>query len=129
MAKPKTKHSTALAHYRAPRASAPIIVRTVAPRPAKVKHHRKGRGQSTEKVLMALFVGGFAMGFLDKPGGPGASIPTIPMLGKAGTIALAAHFFGKGKAGMVTDIRNAAAVITAYEFGLKGSVSGEGEVI
>ena len=83
---------------------------------------------SSQKVLMGLIVGGFAMGFLDKPGGPGASIPTIPVLGKAGTIAVAAHFFGKGKAGLVTDVRNAAAVVAAYEFGLKGSVSGEGEI-
>lgn len=126
MAKTKT-HSKALAPYRAPRAAAPIIIRE---RSAMTHHkpkkggHRRGR-VSSEKALMALFVGGFAMGFLDKPGGPGASIPTIPMLGKAGTIALAAHFFAKGKAGIITDVRNAAAVITAYEFGLKGSVSGD----
>lgn len=132
MAKTKTKTTTALA--RAPRAPAPIIIREVrsaAVTKPKGKHHKGGGGKraSTEKVLMSLFIGGFAMGFLDKPGGPGANIPTIPMLGKAGTIAVAAHFFGKGKAGLVTDIRNAAAVVTAYEFGLKGSVSGEGDVV
>ena len=69
------------------------------------------------------------MGYLDKPGGLGTNIPTIPILGKAGTIALAAHFFGKGRAGLATDIRNAAAVVASYEFGLKGSVSGDGEPI
>lgn len=80
---------------------------------------------STEKALMGMVVGGFVLGFLDKPGGPGANIPTIPMLGKAGTIALAAHFLGKGKPGMVTDVRNAAAAVAGYEFGYKGSVSGD----
>lgn len=128
MAKSKTRSSTALALHRAPRAAAPIIVRVPSGSPShKGKKHHKGGGrrQSSEKVLMGLFVGGFAMGFLDKPGGPGANIPTIPLLGKAGTIAIAAHFFGKGKAGLATDIRNAAAVVAAYEFGLKGSISGD----
>jgi hypothetical protein len=131
MAKTKTRHSHALAPYRhAPRASAPIIVRVPSGTTKhKGKKHHRGNGKSSEKILMGLAVGGFAMGFLDKPGGPGANIPTIPILGKAGTIALAAHFFGKGRAGLVTDIRNAAAVVAAYEFGLKGSVSGEGDVI
>jgi acyl-coenzyme A thioesterase PaaI-like protein len=132
MAKTKHKTSHALAPYRAPRASAPIIVRVPSgvtkQHKAAKKHHRNG-GKSSEKILMGLAMGGFAMGFLDKPGGPGANIPTIPILGKAGTIALAAHFFGKGRAGLVTDIRNAAAVVAAYEFGLKGSVSGEGDLV
>jgi len=127
MAKTKTHgHSTALATLGA-RAGSPIIVRetrTVARRAPKKKHHR-GRGkQSSEKVLMGLVMGGFAMGFIDKPGTL-PNIPTIPILGKAGTIAVAAHFFAKGRGGIITDIRNAAAVVAAYEFGLKGSVSGD----
>jgi hypothetical protein len=79
---------------------------------------------SSEKVLIGLIVGGFGLGFLDKSA---VAIPTIPVLGKAGTIAVAAHFFGKGKPGLVTDVRNAAAVVAAYEFGSKGSVSGDDE--
>ena len=130
MARTKHRHSTALARYSAPRAARPIVVRVPSGAPRHKKHHRKGGGgKSTEKVLMGLVIGGFAMGYLDKPGGLGANIPTIPILGKAGTIALAAHFFGKGRAGLATDIRNAAAVVASYEFGLKGSVSGDGEPI
>jgi hypothetical protein len=102
-----------------------IVVRPVAAKPSKKGHRGKGRGrQSSEKTLMGLVVGGFILGFIDKSG---TSIPTIPILGRAGTIALAAHFFGKGKAGMVTDVRNSAASVAAYEFGLKGSVSGDDE--
>jgi hypothetical protein len=101
-----------------------IVVRPVAAK--TTKHHkggRRGRGKaSSEKTLMGLIVGGFILGFIDKSG---TSIPTIPILGRAGTIAVAAHFFGKGKAGMVTDVRNSAASVAAYEFGLKGSVSGD----
>jgi hypothetical protein len=130
----KTKTTShALAPYRAPRAQAPIVVRVANPSgkgKGKGKHHKGGgRRQSSEKVLMGLVIGGFAMGYLDKAGGMGANIPVIPVLGKAGTIAVAAHLFAKGRPGIATDIRNAAAVVTAYEFGLKGSVSGDGEVI
>lgn len=102
-----------------------IVVRASAPVKKHKKHHRRGAGMSSEKVLLGLAMGGFAMGFIDKPGGPAANIPTIPILGKAGTIAVVAHFFGKGRGGIITDIRNAAAVVAAYEFGLKGSVSGD----
>ena len=102
-----------------------IVVRPVAGKATK-KHHGGGRkGQSSTKQIMGLLVGGFVMGYIDK-GGLGANIPTIPLLGRAGTIAVAAHFFGKGRQGIVTDIRNAAAAIASYEFGLKGSVSGDG---
>lgn len=120
MAKTKT-HSTAIVH-RAPRAPQPITVRVAAPR-AKKHGGRRGKGRmSSEKQLMGLILGGFALGFIDKSG---TAIPTIPILGKAGTIAVAAHFFGKGKAGYVTDIRNAAASVAAYEFGKEGKVSGD----
>lgn len=72
--------------------------------------------------MLGLAVGALALGFLDKSA---TTIPTIPILGKAGTIALAAHFFGKGKPGMVTDVRNAAVCVAAYEFGKDGKVSGD----
>lgn len=121
--KTKTKE---IIKYR-PRPTQEIIVR--APRAAaKPKHKGKGRGkgrQSSEKVLMGLCVGGLALGYFDKSGTT-FPIPTIPVLGKAGTIAVIAHFFGKGKQGMVTDIRNAAAVVASYEFGKDGKVSGDG---
>jgi hypothetical protein len=124
----KTKTETALAtrpHH--PRAPQPIIIREkVAGKTTKhgKSGHRRGH-QSAEKQLMGFIIGGFAMGFLDKPDGPGKNIPVIPVLGKAGTIAVACHFFGKGKAGIVTDVRNAAAVVAAYEYGNKGSISGD----
>lgn len=102
-----------------------IVVRPSAAKPAKHHKGHRGKGQSSTKQLMGLVLGGFVMGFIDK-GGLGMNIPTIPILGRAGTIAVAAHFFGKGKQGIVTDIRNGAAVVAAYEFGLKGSVSGDG---
>ncbi len=99
-----------------------IVVRQAASKPAKKKGgHRRGH-QSAEKVLMGMAMGGFALGFVDKSG---TSIPTIPLLGRAGTIALAAHFIGKGRPGLLTDIRNAAAAVAAYEMGSTGKIAGD----
>jgi len=104
-----------------------IVLRQAAtPATTKGKGKKGGghrRGQSSEKVLMGMAMGGFALGFIDKQG---TAIPTIPILGRAGTIALAAHFIGKGRPGLLTDVRNAAAAVAAYEMGNKGSVSGDG---
>jgi hypothetical protein len=120
----RTHHRAALVPYRHHSTPRTIIVRAPsAPHHKKKGHHASKK--SSEKVLLGLAVGGLAMGFLDKPGGIAATLPTIPLLGKAGTIALIAHFVQKGRGGIFTDIRNAAAVVAAYEFGLKGSVSGD----
>lgn len=117
----KTK-SRAITHYRAPSHARPIVIRQSAPR-TKHKGHRRGHAkQSSQKMLIGLIVGGFGLGFLDKSA---TAIPTIPVLGKAGTIAVAAHFFGHGKPGLVTDVRNAAAAVAAYEYGSKGAISGD----
>jgi hypothetical protein len=124
----KRKQPAALAAYQAglrSHSSTPqtIVVRPAAPVAKKQKHRRSvGGGHSSDKVLMGMAVGGFALGFVDKSG---TAIPTIPILGRAGTIALACHFIGKGKPGMLTDIRNAAAAVAAYEMGSTGKVSGE----
>lgn len=112
--------ASASVHTLHPKGSKPINVRVSAPRPKKVK--RVGsRGQSSQKILTGMVIGGFILGYIDKTQ---TNIPTIPVLGKAGTIAVAAHFFAKGKPGMATDVRNAAAAVAAYEYGNKGSISG-----
>lgn len=102
------------------------IIRERAPSSGKKKGHRGVRRQSSEKVLMGMAMGGFILGYIDKTQ---TNIPTIPILGRAGTIAVAAHFFAKGKPGIATDVRNAAAAVAAYEYGNKGSISGaEGSI-
>lgn len=120
MAKTATKTRTIVRTIPAP---TPIIRYRERSRPKK--HHRgRGRGQSSQKLLMGMLLGGFAMGFIDKQG-TSLPIPTLPVLGRAGTIAAVAHFLGKGKPGIVTDVRNAAAAIAAYEYGSTGKVSGD----
>lgn len=111
-------------YYAAQRAASrpqTIVVRSRSAPHKKVKHHRRSTA-SSEKVLMGMAMGGFALGFIDKSG---TSIPTIPLLGRAGTIALAAHFIGKGKPGILTDVRNAAAAVAAYEMGSTGKIAGD----
>jgi len=68
-------------------------------------------------------MGGALLGFLDQA--IGSKLPTIPLLGRAGTIALGAYLFGKGRGGgMLRDIALAASAVAGYEIGTKGSVSG-----
>jgi hypothetical protein len=69
----------------------------------------------------AIAAAGFALGFLDKSG---TAIPTIPLLGKAGTIAAGLYFFAPA-GGIWADAMVAAAAIAGYELGFKGSISGD----
>lgn len=72
---------------------------------------------------MEFAIGGAAFGFISKQFGD--KLPTLPLLGRSGTIALAAYWFGKGKGGLVRDIAISAAVIAGYEIGTTGHISGE----
>lgn len=71
--------------------------------------------------MIAMAIGGFAYGFIEKTF---PQIPTVPLLGKSGTIAAAAYFFG-GSNKYVRDIGQAAAVIAGYSLGATGTISGE----
>lgn len=66
-------------------------------------------------------VGGFAYGFIEKTWGD--KIPTIPGIGKSGTVAAAVYFL-KPKSAILKDVGFAAAVIAGYSFGKTGTVSG-----
>jgi hypothetical protein len=100
---------------------------TTAQARAVLKSKGKGGGKrsgatkaSSEKQLMNFAMGGAIVGAatatLEKPGGFLApdklkDIPGGETLGSEGIIALAAHFIGKGKAGVLTNVRNAAAAM------------------
>lgn len=70
----------------------------------------------------ALALGGFLYGYLEKNV---TSIPTVPVIGKSGTIALACYFLGGKHPGIIADVGNAASVIAGYSFGATGKVSGD----
>jgi hypothetical protein len=103
----------------------PIIIRPVAAKPVKHKHHRRHGGGSglMNKERMGIVLGGFAVGFLQKQG---IKLPALPVLGEAGTIGLAAYFLsGNGKNKLASEICTAALAIAAYEMGSTGAVVGE----
>jgi len=52
------------------------------------------------------------------------TLPTVPLLGRAGTIALAVYFL-KPKMGLLQDAGIAAAAIAGNELAAKGSISGD----
>src|SRR6266851_9381959 len=118
---------TQIIRYAPPRTVAPII-RVSAPRgPShKKKHHHrsKGGGALTKERLFALALGGAAFGFIEKSFG--AQLPTLPLIGRAGTITIGAYMLSKGRGGgIVADIARAGSVIAGYQIGTTGKIAGE----
>jgi hypothetical protein len=115
----------AISVYRPP---APII-RVSAPRAvAKKKHHRRRSGggshELSQKTMLGSAIGGAALGFIEKSF---PNLPTVPLIGRKGTIALAAyvlHRRGTG-GGILRDVAIAAAVLAGYELGKDGKISGD----
>lgn len=70
---------------------------------------------------LKMGIGGLAYGFIEKQ----PNIPTIPMLGRAGSIAVGAYFLGGQKPGLAQDVCLAAAVIAGYQLGRDGKISGD----
>lgn len=116
------------------RAPAPVI-RIAAPRaPSKPKtrrrSHRRGSvgGAITGKTMIGAGIGGAVLGFVEKTF---PNLPTVPVLGRAGTIALGAYFLsrqgGIGSSGIVRDVALAAAVVAGYQIGKTGKVAGDVE--
>jgi hypothetical protein len=131
MAKKRTKTQSRAIVVRE-RSPAPII-RVSAPRATPVKHKRRkshgGGGKSIGSATGAmsatksggLALGGFIYGYIEKNV---PQVPTLPLIGKSGAIALIAYFMGGKQAGIIADIGNAASVIAGYSFGSTGRVSG-----
>ena len=117
--------STALARVIPMRAPTPII-RVSAPKEKKRVKHRKASSPLSQNTLMASVIGGAIMGFIDKSF---PNFPTVPILGKAGTIAVVAYFFGKSgggqMGGLARDVALASAAVAGYELGSTGKVTGE----
>jgi hypothetical protein len=129
MAKTKHKHkSRALSLYRP--SPKPIVIRTTKIVKHK-KHHRRhgggglGMGGLFSKHRMGIVAGAAAYGFLEKQA-MFASLPSLPLIGKAGTVGLAAYLIsGGGKNKLADDICTAALVIAAHELTSTGSIVGD----
>lgn len=115
--------TAALVRMAPPRPVAPIVIRAPSARVAKkTKTKRRSHGGgSLKSKAFAIGIAGAALGFVDKSG---FAIPTIPLLGRAGTIAAGLYFFAP-KGGMWADAMVAAIAIAGYELGSKGSISGD----
>ena len=80
-----------------------------------------GQSSSYKNRLLGTAIGGLAYGFIEKSF---PQLPTIPLLGKSGTVALACYFFG-GSHNIVKDVGIAAAAIAGYSLGKDGKISGD----
>lgn len=77
------------------------------------------------KTTIAVGIGGLILGFIEKQF---PTLPTIPILGRAGTIAVGAHFLSKQggqSSGLLRDVALAGAAIAGYQLGTTGKVSGD----
>lgn len=103
----------------------------VAPRATPVRRRRAvGGGASvgalTPSKLFSVGLGGAIYGYIEKKF---PTLPTLPMIGRSGTIAVISYFVAKnggmGHAGIVKDVGIAAAAIAGYQLGSTGKVSGD----
>lgn len=78
-------------------------------------------GGNLQSVAVKVALGGAVYGFIEKT--IGDKLPTIPVLGKAGTIALVGVFLKP--TGMLRDATVAAATIAGFQLGRDGKIAGD----
>lgn len=81
-----------------------------------------GGRSAKKKTMMGAALGGLIFGFIEKNFAD--SLPTMPVIGKSGTIALGCYFFG-GTNEIVNDVGVAAATIAGYTLATTGTISGD----
>ena len=128
MAKRRSSSAAAIVRAVPVRAPAPVI-RIAAPRPVqpkKITHRRRRHHSSGGRGIVATAIGGAVLGFIEKTF---PSLPTLPVVGRAGTVAIAAYFVGKHSSGSVAtiarDVSIAAAAIAGYQLGKSGKIEGD----
>lgn len=84
---------------------------------------RSGGGGNVQTRIQSGAMGGFLYAQLVKNM---PNIPTIPGLGRAGSVAAGVYFL-KPSSKLIQDVGFAASVIAGYSFGSTGTVSGEGD--
>ncbi len=123
--KARSQTRTEIVRYQPPR-QAPIVVNVPRPRamaaPTPKKHHRRrGGGGGGKDTVFHHIAAGAALGFLDNAN---FAIPTLPVLGKAGTLAVICHFM-KGRSPWFAAGEKTFAAIATYELVKDGSISGD----
>lgn len=117
-------------------AAKPIIIRQNSGAVVRRKGGRRRRSggggvASAGKALMSserigAILGGFLLGVLDAKG---TKLPTIPVLGRAGTAGVGLYYLGRHMhAPMISHAATGFLSIAAYQMGNKGTVSGDAVV-
>src|SRR5208282_3086503 len=111
------------------RPPAPVVIRKTV-HVAKTKKHKGHRGHGRSKGMLGLTqhqinagLGGAALGFISKQF---PNLPTIPILGRNGSIALGAYLL-RGKLPLADDIATAAIVVSMFQLGSEGKIGGDEE--
>lgn len=115
--------------YAAPR---PIVIRTPAPQKMKRARRHKGGGgggfgglMSGGGGIVAVAVAAAIIGFAESSGIVN-KLPSIPVVGRKGAVAIGAYYWSKHGGGSIArDVCVAAAALSGYELATKGSISGE----
>lgn len=128
--KKKTHHRRAMSLYR-PSAPRPLVLKTTKIVKAARRHIRRhhshafSMGGLFNKTRMGIVAGALAFGFLEKQAFF-QNLPSLPLIGKAGTIGLGAYLLSNGgRNKLADDVATAALVIAAHEFGSTGTVVGD----
>lgn len=107
------------------------MIRIAAPRalsaPKKRRSHRRshgGGGGSLNKTLTSVALGAAVLAMVEKSNLT-AQLPTMPVIGRKGTIAVAAYFLGGKKPGLARDVCLVATALAVTELVKDGKVSGD----
>jgi len=99
---------------------APAAPRKPAHKPKR--HHAHAGGGDMTSTLLIPGMAGMILALIDK--GTIPNVPTIPMLGRAGTLALGCWFMRKHSPKYLPKLAGGFAAIAMYEWRMQGSVSG-----
>lgn len=98
-------------------------------RPATRRRHHSGGGLSLGGIggsfspILAPAIAGYAIGKIETSDF-WSQVPSLPLLGKKGTVVVAMQFLGVGKAGLFRDIKYGLALLSGYELAKDGVISG-----
>lgn len=119
--------SRAMTVYSPPR-PAPITIRVPRAPAARPSRRRRGRSRGRRgggAGIMSMAVGGAVVGFVEKSEVL-KDVPSLPMVGKKGTIAIIAYVWARhgGGGNLAWDVAKAAAALAGYQFGKEGKIEG-----
>jgi hypothetical protein len=120
---------TAPRSYSTPR---PIIIRAPSAPARSRRPRRRGgggglfsSGGNDSSRIIAMSVAAAVIGLAENAGIL-AKLPSVPLVGKKGLLAIGAYYYSKHGGGkLARDVALAAAALSGYELGKLGSISGD----